>query len=134
MKAFILIIAQCLAVSLALSPEASSGAMRGAFAPRPTSASTPPNSRLYGQGLALPHPAGFDMHEERVQVLAPARHLPSKVELPRRTFVRSPEILANTEMTVGRAAMVAAIVLFTVEIATGQSLPDQISAFCSLHP
>jgi hypothetical protein len=136
MKAFILFLAQCLAVSLALSPEASSGDTRRAFAPRPTPASTPSNSRLYGQGLALPHPAGIEMHEERVQVMAPARRLSSKVELPRR-HSRSPftEMLVNTEMTVGRAAMVAAIVLLAVEITTGQSLPDQImSAIYSLHP
>jgi hypothetical protein len=79
------------------------------------------------------------MHTERVWAPAPGHHLSSKVELPRR-HPRSPfaiqraEMLVNTEMALGRAAMVAAIVLFTVEIATGQSLPDQMLAFCSLHP
>jgi hypothetical protein len=79
------------------------------------------------------------MHEERVHGLASARHSLSKVDLPRRHF-RSPfalkrsEMLLNTEITVGRVAMVAAVVFFTVEVTTGQSLPDQISAFCSLHP
>jgi hypothetical protein len=90
--------------------------------------------------MALPPPAGTQMSSERVWAPAPAHHqLSSKVELPRR-HLRSPfalqraEMLVNTEMTLGRAAMVAAIVLFTVEIATGQSLPDQILALCSLHP
>jgi hypothetical protein len=139
MKSFILFLSLCITVSLALSPEASSGVTRRAFAPRPTPASTPSNSILYGEALGLPRQSGVEMYEQQIQVLAPARQLPSKVELPRRHF-RNPfafqraEMLVNTEMTVGRAAMVAAIVLFTVEITTGQSLPDQISAFCSLHP
>ena len=139
MKAFILILAQCIAVSLALSPEASNvGTTRRAFTPRTTPASTPPNFRLYGQGLVLPHPSGLEMHAEQVQVLAPARHLSSKVELPRRHFpspfaLQRSEILVNTEMTVGRVAMVAAVVFFTVEVTTGKSLPDQISALCSLY-
>jgi hypothetical protein len=139
MKTFILFLAQCLAVSLALSPEASSGGTRGVFTPRPTPAATPSSFRLYGQGLVLPPPSGFEMHEERAQVLAPACHLSSKVELPRRHFpspfaLQRSEMLVNTEMTVGRVAMVAAVVLFTFEVTTGQSLPDQISALCNLYP
>jgi hypothetical protein len=139
-KTFILLLTQCLTMSLALSPEASSGGTRRAFIQRPTPASTASNSRLYGQGLVLSHPSGFEMYEERAQVLAPARHLLSKVELPRRHFPspfalqRSETLARNTEMTMGRVAMVAAVVFFTVEVTTGQSLPDQISALCSLYP
>jgi hypothetical protein len=142
MKVLILFLAQYLAVSRALSPEASSCGTRRAFTPRPTTpALTQPSSpRLYGQELVLPHPAGLEMHEdERVHGLASARHSLSKIELPRRHF-RSPfalqrsEMLANTEMMVGRVAMLAAVVFFTVEVTTGQSLPDQIAALCYLHP
>lgn len=79
------------------------------------------------------------MHEERAQVLTPTRHLSSKVELPRRHFpspfaLQRSEMLVNTEMIVGRVAMVAAVAFFTVEVTTGQSLTDQISALCSLYP
>lgn len=79
------------------------------------------------------------MHAERVQVPAQARHLPSNIELPRRHFrsafnLQRSEMLVNTEMTVGRVVIIAAIVFFTVEISTGQSVPDQIAAFCSMHP
>lgn len=37
----------------------------------------------------------------------------------------------KVEMALGRLAMVTAMVLFAVEITTGQSLPDQITAFTS---
>jgi hypothetical protein len=123
----LLIINQLLAGSCGLSPEVSSSDMQRAIVPRHTTpGSTPSNSRLYGsQGMALPPPAGTGMH-----------HLLSKVELPKR-HLHSPfalqwaEMLVTTEMTL----VVAAIVLSTtVEIVTGQSLLDQISAFCSLHP
>lgn len=37
----------------------------------------------------------------------------------------------QVEMALGRMAMVTTLVLFAVEITTGQSIPDQITAFTS---
>lgn len=55
----------------------------------------------------------------------------SKLELPRQVEadVAKARMMFQVEMVVGRVAMVAAVVLFLVEVTTGQSLPDQIASW-----
>lgn len=59
--------------------------------------------------------------------------LPSELELPRHSADASVPnaALASAERMLGRASMVAALVLVANELATGQSLPEQImSVLC----
>lgn len=52
-----------------------------------------------------------------------------RLELPRHVGpdLARAKMVMSLEMLLGRAAMVASVVLFVVELATGQSLPDQLS-------
>jgi hypothetical protein len=52
-----------------------------------------------------------------------------RLEIPRHVEpdVAKAKLVMSLEMLLGRAAMVASVVLFVVELTTGQSLPDQLS-------
>lgn len=52
-----------------------------------------------------------------------------RLEIPRHVEpdLAKAKLVMSLEMLLGRAAMVASVVLFVVELTTGQSLPDQLS-------
>ena len=55
------------------------------------------------------------------------RHLSPALELPKHSVVvPEPTEMSSMEVTLGRMSMVAAFVLLANEVATGQSLPDQL--------
>lgn len=138
-----------LAVSMALSPEAHTVAKTRTASslatPRYAFAPTAPlpgggDSRLFfrdgNDGYTVPPPTPAEIAATRV---TPTPSLPAQIDLPRHTTIRSPNavqaaaLVDTAELTVGRTAMIAALVFLSVELATGQSIPEQIAAFCS-HP
>lgn len=64
---------------------------------------------------------------EQQQQRTTAPSLSPELELPKRTQT-IPEELLSVEITLGRVAMVAAVILLATELTTGQSLPEQIMA------
>ena len=147
MMSVLFILAQLLAVSYALSPEAAPSKKRAASVPRYTPGTTSPaNSRLFFRDGSDVYNAVLPQSTKSQLSSTAVMHdysMPSPLDLPRHSVPRnsyyplslnlaSPkQALLDTEINVGRVAMAAAVVLFSVEIATGQSLPDQFVAFLS---
>jgi|UniRef100_A0A8J9TXD8 hypothetical protein len=53
--------------------------------------------------------------------------------LPRRFSSAPSTLMMDLELTLGRASMIAAFILFLVEVATGLSLPEQLACLVTVH-
>ena len=105
---------------------------------RPRSFASPSKPKCDGSSLG--YKSGIE-EEDNLNVYAAAissalpvkSELPSKWELPRHSppadDAMRERLLWDTEMTLGRVAMVAALFLLVGEIFTGQSMTDQVTSF-----
>jgi len=89
-------------------------------------ASTEAQQQQQRRKLRMPSTRSTEAAAQNPPVVSP------ELELPSKHFTAAPppeETFAMTvEMTLGRVAMVTAVVLFVTELTTGQSLPEQIMA------
>jgi hypothetical protein len=78
------------------------------------------------EDYCLPPPAYFESSTVKLQQRLPVDRTPAPYDLPRHTADTT--LVSGVELSIGRLAMVAALVLLVTEVTTGQSLPDQVQA------
>jgi len=95
--------------------------------------------RFYQDGIARDRNFVSPAQKKKVATFVQqqqTQQLPSSWDLPRHSpdqqTISRLRLLEDTEMMLGRVAMIAALVLFSVELTTGQSLPYQIGSFFGL--
>jgi len=95
--------------------------------------------RFYQDGIARDRDFVSPAQKKKVATFVQqqqTQQLPSSWDLPRHSpdqqTISRLRLLEDTEMMLGRVAMIAALVLFSVELTTGQSLPYQIGSFFGL--
>lgn len=127
------------ALAFTVDPTKSSGRRAGVVSARPTAPSPSPSAlestiakSFDSATLSSSSDADTSKIYQSAAFVPPAaaKVVPNSMEMPRHVQpdIARARTMLQLELIVGRTAMVSAVLLFLVEVTTGQSLPEQISS------